>query len=1044
MGLLMLLTLFARHGVACNLLMAMMLLAGAGALTQLNTQFFPNFELELITVRVTWSGASAEDVESAITNVIEQELRSADGLRKFTSSSSDGSASISLEYEQGSDMGVALDQVKERVALIRNLPITADEPEISRVVRYEPVAKLLLYGPSDATQLRAVARRVEQQLLARGIAKVDSSGVPEQEMAIQIPSIALQELNLSLRDVAQRVSALSSDVPAGTVGRDDVSRQLRGLNQRRSVREFETLALISTDAGQLVRLGDVAHIERRARRGQVAVLYKNQVAVELAVSRTEGGDSLRAARSMQQWLENDRPTLPANIQVKVFDASWELIRDRINLLLRNGIGGLMLVVGILFVFLNARVAMWVAVGIPVSFMAALAVLYIAGGSINMISLFALIMTLGIIVDDAIVVGEDALAHFQQGESSLRAAEGGALRMLAPVMSSSLTTIAAFLPLMMVGGIIGNILFDIPLVVVCVIVASLVESFLILPGHLRHAFARMEGTSPTRLRQALDDGFMSFREHAFRPLVVCCVRNAASTVCAAIALLMLTAGLLAGGRLPFNFFPSPEAKIITADISFVAGTPPARTKSFITHVNQALQQTTAALGQDLVQTSITALGRLRGADGRSLRVGSQFASITVELLEPDARSIRNAQFIKAWLDRISLPAGIESFTISERRGGPPGRDVDIRLLGDDAQQLKAAAVQLTQALSTISGVNGITDDMPFGAQQLIYELTTQGKALGLTVDEVGAQLRAAYDGRIAQIFQDGDDEIEVRVALPDSERHALASLGAVNITLPSGSTAPLFSVVELSTRRGFDILRHTNAQLSLRVSADIDAALNNNNAVIARLQADVLPGLERTMGVTYEFEGRRADQQETLADMMLGGAYALVMIYLVLAWVFSSYGWPLVVMLAIPFGLIGALAGHWLLGIDLTILSLFGLFGLSGIVVNDSIILVVFYKQLREHGADVQTAIIEAACLRLRAVLLTSLTTIAGLLPLMFETSLQAQFLIPMAVSIACGLAFATVLVLLVIPAMLHIHERLHERFSPTSAQHLLGARSLKG
>ena len=580
--------------------------------------------------------------------------------------------------------------------------------------------------------------------------------------------------------------------------------------------------------------------------------------------------------------------------------------------------------------------------------------------------------------------------------------------------------------------------------VCVIVASLVESFLILPGHLRHAFARMQGTSPTRLRQALDNGFTGFREHAFRPLVVCCVRNAASTVCAAIALLMLTVGLLAGGRVPFNFFPSPEAKIITADISFVAGTPPARTKSFITHVNQALEQTMAALGQDLVQTSISAIGRLRGVDGRSLRVGDQFASITVELLEPDARSIRNAQFIKAWLDRISLPAGIESFTITERRGGPPGRDVDIRLLGGDAQQLKAAAVQLTQALSTISGVNGITDDMPFGAQQLIYELTTQGKALGLTVDEVGAQLRAAYDGRIAQIFQDGDDEIEVRVTLPDSERYTLASLGAVNITVPSGSTVPLLSVVKLSTRRGFDILRHTNAQLSLRVSADIDAALNNNNTVIARLQADVLPGLERTMGVTYEFEGRRADQQETLADMMLGGAYALVMIYLVLAWVFSSYGWPLVVMLAIPFGLIGALAGHWLLGIDLTILSLFGLFALSGIVVNDSIILVVFYKQLRENGADIQTAIIEAACLRLRAVLLTSLTTIAGLLPLMFETSLQAQFLIPMAVSIACGLAFSTLLVLLVIPALLHIHERLHERFSPTSARHLLGARSLKG
>jgi len=1030
----MLLTLFARHPVACNLLMTMMLLAGAWALTQLNTQFFPNFELDFIIVRVAWTGATAEDVESAITDVIEQELLTVDGLRKLTSASSENSASITLEYEEGTDMGVALDQVKERVALIRNLPATAEEPEISRVVRYEPVAKLLLYGPSDPTQLRAIARRVERQLLARGVAKVDSSGVPDQEIAIQIPSMVLQELDLSLEDVTRRVAALSSDVPAGTVGRDDVSRQLRGLNQRRSVREFETLALISTDEGQLVRLGDIARIERRARAGQVQVLYKNQAAVELSVSRTEGGDSLHAARALQQWLDEDRPTLPPNIKVKVFDESWALIRGRIDLLLSNGLGGLALVVGILFVFLNARVAFWVALGIPVSFMAALGVLYLAGGSINMISLFALIMTLGIIVDDAIVVGEDALTHYQKGEPALLAAEGGARRMLAPVLSSSLTTIAAFLPLMLVGGIIGNILFDIPLVVVCVIVASLVESFFILPGHLRHAFVRMEGTSISRLRKVLDDGFMNFRERIFRPLVRLCVHNAASTICAALALLMLTVGLVVSGRIPFNFFPSAEATVITAAVSFVAGTPPARTERFIRHINQALDEAQAALGPDIVKINTTALGKLRSADGRSSRTrrGDQFASITVELVEPDARSVRNPQFIKAWRDRINLPAGIESFTISERRGGPPGRDVDIRLLGNDAQSLKAAAVELTQALSAISGVNGITDDMPFGPQQLIYELTAEGQALGLTVEEVGAQLRAAYDGRIAQIFQDGDDEVEVRVTLPDDERHSFSSLAALNISLPTGNSVPLLSAVKLSTRRGFDILRHTDGRLSLRVSADVDPAVNNNNAVIASLQADVLPGLERTLAVSYEFEGRRADQDETLADMMLGGAYALVMIYLVLAWVFGSYGWPLVVMTAIPFGLIGALAGHWLLGIDLTILSLFGLFGLSGIVVNDSIILVVFYKQLRADGLDAPSAIIEAACLRLRAVLLTSLTTIGGLLPLMFETSLQAQFLIPMAVSISYGLAFATILVLLVIPALLHCHERLHQRVFPGS------------
>ena len=1025
----MLLTAFARHRVACNLLMAMMLLAGVWALEKLNVQFFPDFELDFITVRVAWSGATAEDVESAITDVIEEELRTVDGLRKITSSSSEGLASIALEYEEGTDMSVALDEVQERVALIRNLPAGAEEPEVSRVVRYEPVARLVVHGPGELRELRGVARRIENELLDRGIAKVDTTGLPEEEVAVQVPSAALHELELSLEDIAERVAALSRDIPAGTVGRNDVARQLRALEQRRRELEFERLPVVSDDSGRLIRLADIATVERRARANQARVLFRGEPAVELLVSRTETGDSLESARILQRWLEEDRPSLPPGIEVVVFDQSWELIRDRIALLLKNGVGGLLLVVLILYLFLNGRVAFWVAAGIPTSFMAALGVLYLVGGSINMISLFAMIMTLGIIVDDAIVVGEDALAHFQQGEDALPAAEGGARRMLAPVVSSSLTTIAAFLPLMLVGGIIGNILFDIPLVVVCVILASLVESFLVLPGHLRHAFGGLDRSRIPALRRRLDDGFARFRERVFRPLVTACVHNAGATVCGALAAFMLAIGLVAGGRVEFTFFPSPEATVMNADASFVAGTPPERVEAFMRHVEDALEEAEASVGEDVYEVATVMLGRVRSPDGRSTRNGDQFGSMTVQLREPDQRSVRNPAILAAWRERVVLPPGLESFSITERRAGPPGRDVDIRLSGDDADTLKAAAVELAQAMTGIAGVSAVTDDMPYGPQQLIYELTPQGRALGLTVDTVGGQLRAAYDGRIAQIFQDGDDEVEVRVMLPDRERHRIASLDALNVTLADGSSVPLRTVLDLDSRRGFEVLRHTDGRLSLRVSGDVDPALNNANTVIAALEADVLPRLVRRHGVEYGFEGRRADQEETLADMRLGGIYALAMIYLVLAWVFASYGWPLVVMTAIPFGLIGAFTGHFLLGIDLTILSLFGLFGLSGIVVNDSIILVVFYKQLRERGVPVAQAIVDAACLRLRAVLLTSLTTIAGLLPLLFETSLQAQFLIPMAVSIAFGLAFATVLVLMVIPALLHLHERASQRLT---------------
>ncbi|NIR29762.1 MAG: efflux RND transporter permease subunit [Gammaproteobacteria bacterium] len=1019
---------FARHKVAANLLMVMMVLAGLWGLTRLNTQFFPNFALDFVTVRVAWSGASAEDVETSVIDPLEEALRNVDNVRTMTSTSAEGVASITLEFHEGSDMGVALDQVKEQVALVRNLPADAEEPEIGRVLRHESVARVLITSTSaDLQELRGLIRRMERELLDRGIAKITVTGLPEEEIAIQVPTRVLNELRMSLVDIAARVNELSRDLPAGTVGRDDVSRQLRALGQRRRELGFERLPLLSDDSGRLLRVGDVATVERRPRARQVRVLYEDRPAVELHLRRAENTDSLESAEVLRQWLRDVRPRLPAGVEIVVLDEFWRLIRERIMLLLKNGLGGLVLVIGVLFFFLNGRVAGWVALGIPVSFMAALAALYAFGGSINMISLFALIMALGIIVDDAIVVGEDALTHYQRGEHPLQASEGGARRMLAPVMSSSLTTVAAFMPLMLVSGIIGNILFTIPLVVVCVILASLMESFLVLPGHLRSSFRRLHHAAPSPTRARLDRGFARFRERLFRPLVAAAVRNPWTTLAAAVAVLLISVGLLAGGRIAFNFFPTPETTVVHANAAFVAGTPPERVEPFVKRVEEALYAAEETFDEELVRASVVHLGTVHGSEGRVAQAGDQFATVFVELVAPDRRETRNPALLEAWRERIVLPPGIESFSIFERRAGPPGRDVEVRFTGQDAAALKSAALELEEHLRTIPGVTSTEDDMPFGQQQLIYRLTPEGEALGLTVEDVGRQLRAAYDGHIAQIFQDGEEELEVRVMLPDHERHQLASLDNLPIVLAGGRTVPLSTVVDLETDRGFQILRHADGQLAVQVSADLDPGQANSNAVNAALAANVLPSLSRRYGIDFSFEGRAADQAETLSDMQRGAAFALAMIYLVLAWVFASYGWPLVVMCAIPFGLVGALAGHWLMGIELTILSLFGLFGLAGIVVNDAIILVTFYKGLRERGSATRDAIVEAACQRLRAVLLTSLTTIGGLTPLLFETSLQAQFLIPMAVSISFGLAFATLLVLVVIPALLCIHEQLAGR-----------------
>jgi len=1023
-----LLSVFAHHKVAANLLMMIMILSGVFALNRLNIQFFPTFELDRISVRVIWSGASSEDIERAITIPLEQSLRTVDNVKNMTSTSAQNVSSIQLEFNEGTDMILALDKVKQKVDEFRNLPKEAEKPQVETLVRYEGIAKVLISGVSDLTELRTLANQFEQELIDLGIDKVAINGLPDEQVTIEIAIEQLQYLELTLDEISTRINTFSQDMPAGTLGSEHNAKELRSLEQARSEMDFAQIPVVTNSTG-FIRLGDIAEIERQPDSEGV-LRYKDGVAVaELALQRVEGGNALAAAEVLQHWLADKRATLPPNIKLEVFDASWQMIRDRIYLLLKNGGGGLILVVLILYLFLNARVAFWVAIGIPVSFMATLAILYAVGGTINMISLFGLIMALGIIVDDAIVVGEDALSHYQSGEAPLLAAEGGAKRMFVPVIASSLTTIAAFLPLMMVGGIMGNILFDIPLIVICVIFASLVESFFVLPGHLRHAFSHIKRNDPHEhkkhtLRETLDNAFDSFRQKKFRRMIGWALNHRTIVVALVLSSLISTVGLLAGGRINFTFFPSPEAQIVYANVSFVSGTSREQTDAYLKHMEEKLNETSKELGGGLIDMAVTISGS-SFSGGSSRKSGEQLGAIFLQLKAPDQRSVRNPQFINLWKSKLEDAAGIDNLTIVSRKTGPQGSDIAIRLNGADTDQLKQAATELSQALRGIEGVYGIDDDMPYGKEQLIYKLRPAGEILGLTVTDIGRQLRTAFDGNLVQIFQDGADEVEVRVQLPKQERDQINTLQRINIRTPAGEFVPLTSVARWTVRHGFEVLRHAEGKLALEVSAEVNPDINNVNRIIASLEEKVLPELKQKYWIDYSFEGRAADQKETMVDMKWGGILGLTLIYIVLAWVFSSYGWPLVVMAIIPFGLVGALWGHWIQGIDLTLLSIFGFFGLSGIVVNDSIILVSFYKRLREKGMLVNDALIEASVQRLRAVLLTSLTTIAGLLPLLFETSLQAQFLIPMAVSIAFGLAFATVLVLIIIPVFLSIHESIH-------------------
>ncbi len=1019
-----LITLFVRHKVAANLLMLIMLITGAVGLFRLNAQSLPSFPLDFVMVQVDWPGAAAEDVEQSITVPMEQELRNLDNLKAMNSTSATGFSYISLEFKTGTDMGVALDQVNDFVSQVSSLPEQAKAPQVSKFFFKEDVATLVITSRGDFSETRALAHQFERELLDRGIAKIDFFGLPKQELAIQVGADQLSKLKLSLPDLGQKVLSRSQDVPAGVVGKAVAGRELRGLDQGRETSDFEQLPVINDRSGRLLRVGDIAEVEKRPRSGEVQVYYNGRPAVEMRLMRFAQADSLDMAKVLNQWLVEARSTLPSAVELHVYNEAWALIDERISVLLANGLTGLVLVVAVLYIFLNGRIAFWVAAGIPIAYLGSLYLLYLLGASVDMVSLFSLVMALGIIVDDAIVVGEDAYTHFQGGESALAAAEGGAYRMWMPVFSSSLSTIAAFLPLMLISGMIGHILFTIPLVIICVILASLAESFLILPHHLKTSLAKVQQQGGKLGR--FDSAFESFREGGYRKMVGWTLQHRLVTLSLVVASLVLCIGLVLGGRVPFTFFAAPPGSAVSANVRFSASTPPQKVVMFAHDMEATLwrvnEELKAQHGLDKDLVSLTLVRRnmayFEFAPGLDYTTGEQYAMVQVELAPPDSRTVSNQIIIDAWRGALVLPPGVEQLVITEAKEGPPGRDIDIFLTGADSTQLKGAAEQLVGVLSAYSGVYNLRDDLPYGKEQLVYALSPLGESLGLDISQVGSQLQAAFDGLLLQTYFEGQDEVEVKIMLPDDERHRYKRLDQLPIITPSGEVVPLSNVVSFKVQRGTELLRHTQGRLGVHITADVNTALTNANEVLERLAQTEIPQVSARFGVTAQFKGRAQEQAETSTDMLVGGILGVSLIYIILAGVFSSYSWPLAVMITVPFSIAGAIFGHWLMGIDMSMLSLFGFFGLSGIVINDAIILVTCYKQLREQGVAVEQAIVESSCKRFRAVILTSLTTIAGLLPLVFDTSTQGLFLKPMAVSICFGLAFSTVLVLIVIPLLL--------------------------
>ncbi|MGJ8527786.1 efflux RND transporter permease subunit [Maritalea sp.] len=1004
-----LLEIFVRHKNAANLLMVLIILFGVWGMSKLNRQFFPSLEVGVISISTSWSGASADDIRKNLLQVIEPTVRFLDGVKSMESTAREGGGSITLEFERDTDMRTAEAQVEEAVAAITNLPVDADTPEVDRPKFFDPIADLGISGPFPEATLRKYARDIRDGLLDAGVDRVTFTGYRAREIRVLVDDAKLRQLGLTTADLSRTISVNTVDKPSGTLD-GDFEAQIRAIAKDVNINELANLEIRTSPTGEKLLLGDVATIEDGYDNDQSVGFMRGQRAIQLSVSRSATADTIESFEKMNTYLTTLKEELPASLQIEVFNAAAELVEDRLGLLVKNGVTGLLLVLVVLFIFLDFRIAFWVAVGIPVSILGTLGVMYFTGQTINMISMFALLLTLGIIVDDAIVVGEHTATRYAMGDSRQEAAIAGAGRMAAPVIAASLTTMAAFGPILLVGDVIGQILSALPMVVIAVLIASLIECFLVLPGHLSHALPR-ERKAPGWFRRNFDNGFDFFKEKIFGTLADITYKWRYATVAATVALAITGGALIPSGKLAFEFFPTVEGETVNVSAFFQPGVPQESMYELVTQLDTAVRKVEADLTPDGEQLIVTTFAYLDMENGR--------ANLSVFLTPAEARSIRTNEIGRAIRENVPTIAGVDRLSVREPRGGPPGRAIDVQFSGAETVVLKQASEELQAILEGFDGVQAISDTLRYGKPELVIELTPRGRALGFSLDSLGSQIRDTFEGRLARRVAEEEEEISIRVE-QQSNTAGTAALRDLWVRSDAGNFVPLAEVVSFSDRQGFNRINREEGKTVVSVRADTDSTILQGSEVIERLEADHMGSIAAKYGVDYSFGGTQAEQNAAFGDLQLGGLIALGIMYVIISWIFASYFAPLAVMLIIPFGVVGAIWGHYLMGYNLTVISVMGLLGLAGILVNDSIVFVSRLQERIEEGDSLERAATGAARDRLRAVLLTSLTTIGGLTPLLFETSLQAQFLIPMAITIVFGLGLATTLVLFLVPSFIGI------------------------
>ena len=1009
-----------------NLLLVMLIVAGLLALPKMRSQFFPDIIVDKINLSVVWQGAGAEDVDAAIVRVLEPVLLGVDGVSGANSTSNEGRARISLEFEPSWDMARAKADVETALDSVTSLPQDSEDPTIIRGRWSDRVTDVVISGPVAVGQLGLFADEFVMRLFTAGVTRTTMRGLAAPETVVEVPTSNLIMHDITMHEIAMAISEEVSADPAGDV--DGANARVRTGIEKRLAKDIGSIVLRSNSDGSKLTIADIAELNVNGIDRERTYFVGTDPAISIRVDRNQQGDAIDIQHKVESIARELEATLPEGTKLELIRTRAETISSRLNMLLDNGLVGLGLVVTLLFLFLNTRTAFWVAAGIPTAMLTAIALMYAAGITINMISLFALIITLGIVVDDAIVVGEHADYRARSGLPPMVAAETAAQRMFMPVLAATMTTVIAFFGLVAIGGRFGDLIADIPFTVSVVLLASLVECFLILPNHMAHSITNNSKIKwYDRPSHVVNIGFVWFRENIFRPFIKLVIRARYVVLAGTLLVLASQIVLFINGSVTWRFFNAPEQSSVTGNFAMVNSATRADTLAMMkilqTTVDELATEYEKEHGRNPAKYVLAELGGNsgRGLSGTENKSKDLLGGISIELIDADLRSYSSFSFVGDLQDKIVRHPLLEAISFRGWRSGPGDDALDIQFYGADAVTLKSAAEALKTELEAFPAVSALEDDLAYDKEEIILELTPQGKALGFTIDRLGIVLRNRLNGVEAASYPMGPRSATIRVELPKGE---LTSdfLERTQLRASSGIYVPLADIVSVERKVGFSTVRRENGIRLISVTGDVSED-NPEEAeeVYDALKKEILPEIATVNQVEWRMSGLAEQEQDFLNDARVGMILTLLGIYLVLTWIFASWTRPFVIMSIIPFGLVGTIYGHFIWDVPMSMFTIVGLIGMTGIIINDSIVLISTIDEYSKERGTIPS-IIDGSVDRLRPVLLTTFTTVLGLAPLLYERSTQAQFLKPTVITLVYGLGFGLLIVLLVIPALVAMQE----------------------